>query len=333
MLDNLDRPLVLAPAALFLLGLLGSSGAAASPPPSDFDGDGKTDIAVFRQDGGHPGLAHWDFLKSSNNVPASIQWGLSTDRPVPADYDGDGITDPAIFRSGSGGNAEWWILGSLAGAWTVTFGYNTDIPVPRDYDGDGAADLAVVRSGTGNLLWFVYDDTIQDDTIQNYCTISWGLSTDKLVPADYDGDGRAEAAVFRPDDGTWYILDHHPDCPPSTPAQPFSYRAIQWGVSTDRPVPGDYDGDGEHDVAVIRQSGSNAAWYILRSSSGPLLGVPFGLITDVPVPGDYDGDGKFDIAVYRPTNGAWYILQSTNGQVREVLFVFSGTPVPSLYIP
>jgi hypothetical protein len=31
------------------------------------------------------------------------------------------------------------------------------------------------------------------------------LSGDALVPADYDGDGRAEAAVFRPSTGMWYV--------------------------------------------------------------------------------------------------------------------------------
>ncbi len=35
---------------------------------------------------------------------------------------------------------------------------------------------------------------------------SFGLSGDRPVPGDYDGNGKADLAVQRPDTGTWYIL-------------------------------------------------------------------------------------------------------------------------------
>lgn len=52
------------------------------------------------------------------------------------------------------------------------------------------------------------------------------------------------------------------------------------GASTDKPAPGDYDGDGKLDAAVFRPS--DTVWYILRSSGGSTA-TQFGLPNDVPV--------------------------------------------------
>ncbi len=67
------------------------------------------------------------------------------------------------------------------------------------------------------------------------------------------------------------------------------------------PVPGDYDGDGNTDVAIYRPS--DGVWYIKDQSFWQWGGQA----GDVPVPGDYDGDGHTDVAVYRPSDGVWYV--------------------------
>jgi hypothetical protein len=63
-----------------------------------------------------------------------------------------------------------------------------------------------------------------------------------------------------------------------------SFFASPFGVSTDKPTPGDYDGDGKFDQSVFRPS--NGVWYVNRTTAGVQI-QPFGIGTDLPLPGYY----------------------------------------------
>jgi hypothetical protein len=277
---------------------------------TDFDGDRKSDIVVYRQSTGE-----WLIRNSASNYVVGsgnwyFQWGLSGDVPLRGDFDSDGRTDIAVYRPSTG---EWFIRLSSqnytvgAGNWYFQWGLPGDVPVPRDFDGDGRTDIAVYRPSTGE--WFIRLSS------QNYTVgagnwyFQWGRTGDVPIPRDYDGDGKADIGVYRPSTGEWFAL---------LSAQNYVVGAgnwyIQWGLAGDLPIPLDYDGDGKADVAVYRPT--TGEWFLRLSSQNYAAGAgnwyfQWGLSGDLARPGDFDGDGKPDIAVYRPTTGEWFIRSSS----------------------
>ena len=266
----------------------------------DFDGDGKTDISIFR-----PGAGQW-WLNRSTAGTAVATFGTSSDVLVPADYSGDGKADVAFWRPSTG---EWFILRSEDGSYySVPFGSPGDVPAPGDFDGDGKADLAVYRSGT----WYISKST-GGTIIQTF-----GVATDKPVVADYDGDGKDDIAIYRPSVSEWWLL-----------RSGAGLIAGAFGASGDKAVPGDYTGDGKADVALWRPA--TGEWFVLRSEDGSYFSLPFGSSGDVPSPGDYDGDGKFDTAVFRSA-ATWYSYQTSSGTVITTFGATGDVSVPNAYV-
>jgi hypothetical protein len=107
--------------------------------------------------------------------------------------------------------------------------------------------------------------------------------------------------------------------------------ALQFGALTDKPVQGDYTGDGKVDIAFWRPS--TGEWYVLRSENMSFYSVPFGTTGDIPAPGDYDGDGKFDTTVFRPSSATWFVQRSTAGTLIQQFGANGDRPVSNAFVP
>ena len=121
--------------------------------------------------------------------------------------------------------------------------------------------------GNGNSVW---DNSIVDFRYR------FGLTSDKPIVGDWDGDGRSEIAIYR--DGSWYF---------------------------------DANGNGIWDGESIDK--------LVRTFIDPIAG-------DIPVAGDWNADGVTEIGIYRPLNGNWFLDINGNeiwdGKIIDRKFIF-----------
>ncbi len=144
----------------------------------DYDGDGATEIGIYR-----PASGLWSLRRLTQ-----FYLGAAGDRPASGDFNGDGVGDAALFRSATG----LWVVRGLT---KFYFGSSSDVSVPADYTGEGKSAAGVFRPTRG--FWAIRDIT----------RAFFGQDGDGALPADYDGDGTAEIAVFRPGPGIWAVRD------------------------------------------------------------------------------------------------------------------------------
>jgi hypothetical protein len=159
-------------------------------------------------------------------------------------------------------------------------------------------------------------------------TATWGLPTDELVPADYDGDGQTDFAVYRRSDGVWYLL---------TSTSGYNPRYFQTTLPDNLPVsdthaaPADYDGDGKADFAVIFNGQS---WFIFQSESNTMKRVVLPCRDNFIIPSDFSGDGYADPAcvyVQFDVRYVWSYKKSQNDQ--QVDFFWGFGPNNDFLVP
>ena len=238
----------------------------------DYDGDGTSDIAVFRESSG---------LWAVRGI-TRVYFGETDDLPVSGDFNGDGPADISIFRAASG-------LWAIRGLTRTYFGSSSDMAVPGDYDGDGSCDIGIFRPVSG--LWAIRGVT------RDY----FGASGDTPIPGDYDGDNTTEIGIFRGADGLWALRSGSRDYFGNVGDSPvpgdyngdgvweagiFRGASGLWAIRgitrfysgrlSDQPVPADYTGIGSDSIGIFRPS--SGLWAINGTTRAY-----FGESNDLPV--------------------------------------------------
>jgi hypothetical protein len=204
-------------------------------------------------------------VRSNSTIGSFATWaGTTGAQPVVGDFDGDGKDDialtgpqgwgsvPIAFSQGIGSFVTTNKPLAQFPAWAASTGAKA---VPGDFNGDGLADIALTGpSGAASIpIAFSNGDGTFHTTNKSVATFPGLAATSgaKIVPGDFDNDGNSDIAVtgapgwtsitvaFSNGDGSFRVDSH--------PLASFPAWASTAGV---RAVSGDFDGDGDADIAL-----------------------------------------------------------------------------------
>lgn len=253
----------------------------------------------------------------SNTYPNGEVRGQIKQPYTVLDDDDDGRTDPTVFRP------------DTRQVWVMTGPNKVNIyPIPLLYS--NLSRETFLRNSWGINKWLVGFNT-QNQMVWTSPSIvtTWGsaLNTDAAVPADYEGDGAQDQAIFRRANGEWWISRSGLNGGPGIAPQ-------RWGMPGDNPSVGDYDGDGFADLCVVRLENGAFVWYIRNSSNLTMRVEVYGNpLTDtflLAEPIDIDGDSKQDMMVYRDIDGqrVFFIRRSSDASTVQIQWgLTSDTPI------
>lgn len=191
--------------------------------------------------------------------------------------------------------------------------------VYNDFFGTGRSDYLLFDRSITAIRWDILRNPVTSPPQIRHTF--WGFSaSDFPAVGDYDGDLKMDVGVWRP--GTANNPQSYFYIQRSSDANPNAVYSQPWGLPTDRPATGDYDGDGKDDFAVTRSESGKRVWYILPSGGGNFRRVEFGSATgDFVISehgSDFNNDGRDDLVVIRlSSNGdlTFYIGDALTGQL------------------
>ena len=234
-----------------------------------------------------------------------------------------------VFRPNGGGwalditrNGRW--EGCVVDDCQGPFGSSLARPVVGNWDGSGLAKIGVFYpNATAALNVWRLDkngDGVFTNCTQDRCLSPFGALGDIAVAGDWTGVGvvkTTKIGVFRPSTQRWYLDLNNNDLMDDPVRGPF-------GLSTDKPVVGDWTGNGIAKIGVFRPR--DGRWYLDSDNDGVLepcgtVGIiclgPFGTATDKPIVGDWTGDGRAKIGLVRPNTTLntlqWFLDRRANG--------------------
>ncbi|MGH8952722.1 MAG: hypothetical protein ACRDX9_15045 [Acidimicrobiia bacterium] len=210
-----------------------------------------------------------------------------------------------------------WHLRNSAGTVT-TFGYGNpgDLPIAGDWDGDGDATPGLYRQSDG----FFYSRNSNSTGIADAECFA-GNPEDVPVVGDWDRDGDDNLGIYRPSEQRFYLYTS------TCVGAPMGAAQIQllFGNPGDKPVAGDWDGDGIDEVGLHRESTGFFYWRNTLDTGIASGEIFFGDPNDRIISGDWGlVDGSDTPAIFRPSNITFYFRHTLTQGVADSEFPFPG---------
>ena len=225
--------------------------AGQQPHAGDFDGDGKSDFATDGVDATELREQLLDQAPARRLPTRAATITRTSPRTSPATTGAPSSAIAARPASGpSGRRAESEPGLTTAAVGTVCRSAMCPCPATTTATAAPTSRCGVQSDGT----WYILASRF-GYAYSSWQSIQWGLPGDIPVPGDYDNDGRIDPAIWRPSEGDLVF----PQVLAEIRRGPGDFRRWQWGEAGDIPVPNDYDGDGQTDLAVWRPS--TGVWY------------------------------------------------------------------------
>ncbi len=214
---------------------------------------------------------------------------------VAADFDGDGHMDLAV--------GEDFVVKVYRGRGDGTFDQPLDVSVPGasssigvgDFNGDGIPDMAVTEGIQGsNCLGVSILLGKGDGAFETSGEVQAGCQPFSVDIGDFNRDGKLDLAIANRASNFGSILlgrgDGTFDSPISLDSEEGSGAFV---------IVGDFDGDGDDDVAFRQQQSTSVVSVYLSHGDGtfePATNFPVGDYPYSAVLRDFNGDGKLDLA-------------------------------------
>src|SRR6266508_1110735 len=122
--------------------------------------------------------------------------------------------------------------------------------------------------------------------------------------------GGDTTGVFRPSNGIIFLKNSN--------TTGFADIGLNYGVPSDCPIGGDWDGNGTDTIGIYR----NGIFYLRNSNTIGFADIvfAFGVQGDQPIAGDWNGDGVDTIGVYRTTTGQFLLRNSNSAGTEDMSF-------------
>jgi hypothetical protein len=268
-------------------------GAGVSPysvAVSDFNGDGKQDLAVANFNSNNVSILLGD---GAGSFAAAVNFGTGASPYSVAvgDFNGDGRQDLAVANINSANIST--LLGDGTGNFSPAINLAADSqPISvavGDFNGDGKQDLAVANFNSANMSIFLGDGSGSFSAATNFGV---GSGPTSVAVGDFNNDGKQDLAVANEGSGAIMILL-------GDGAGSFSILTTVFTTVPISVAVGDFNGDGQQDLAVAR--GAEGTVSILLGSGNGHFSSTYGFgnrdnSSSIAV-GDFNGDGKQDLAV------------------------------------